>query len=71
MPQDVCPVDGCGRRLSPGHLMCGPHWKLVPAAIAARVWSTLRRWRSERATLGELRAVQGEAIDAVNAAGRP
>ena len=35
-----CHADGCDVAVPPKLLMCGRHWRLVPARLKARVWAT-------------------------------
>jgi Zn ribbon nucleic-acid-binding protein len=37
-----CHARGCGTKVKPELLMCGPHWRLVPKTIRDRVWATYR-----------------------------
>jgi hypothetical protein len=49
-------------------LMCPQHWYSVPKPARRAVWRAWEGYQAGRVTLGELRAVQGDAIDAANAA---
>lgn len=44
-----CPIggpglNGCGRTVRSGHLMCGHHWSKVPRDLQSDVWRTWRAW---------------------------
>jgi hypothetical protein len=36
----------CERHVSPGYLMCHPHWQMVPLELRNRVWDTWNAWQS-------------------------
>lgn len=38
-----CHAAGCRRVVPATLLMCGPHWRMVPARVRARVWRHYRR----------------------------
>jgi hypothetical protein len=40
-----CPIDGCNRRVLDHRLMCGPHWRGVPADLQRRLY---RAWKHGR-----------------------
>lgn len=63
----VCPV--CERAIDKGKLMCGGDWHTVTLATRQAVTRVLRDFNRGRASLGELRAVQADAI--AEALGRP
>jgi hypothetical protein len=64
MPGDgTCAV--CGRKVKPGYLMCGQHWRQVPKHLAALVWNALDAWNGGYGDLTALRSAQREAIQAV------
>lgn len=60
-----CYVPTCGEHIELGQLMCRPHWAKVPAATKQAVTSALRRWKRGTGNLGELRAAQDAAVEAV------
>jgi hypothetical protein len=33
-----CHATGCTKQVPPAYLMCGKHWKMVPADIQRRIW---------------------------------
>jgi len=37
-----CHARGCSKKCPPEHLMCGSHWKLVPAHLQRQVWDNYR-----------------------------
>jgi hypothetical protein len=44
MPQQHhCHLPGCQAACPPRHLFCAPHWRLVPKAIQAEVYATVRK----------------------------
>lgn len=43
----LCPAAGCRQPISPGRLMCRPHWYQVPKPLRDTVWAT---WRSGAGT---------------------
>ena len=55
----------CDRVTSSGYLMCPGHWVKVPMRLRIRVNQMLALWHANQCSLGELRAVQDEAIAAV------
>ena len=62
-----CPIDSCKIDVPDHHLMCGKHWRRVPADIAARVnrlWDAFQESRDAK-TLKLYRAARNEAIAAV------
>lgn len=61
-----CPVNACTTKAKPGHLMCGRHWQRVPRSLRTSVNMAYAEWQVGLSTLGELRAVQQEAIDAAS-----
>jgi hypothetical protein len=42
-----CPAPGCTRKVRPGHLLCGSHWRRVPTELQRLV---NRSWRELRST---------------------
>lgn len=52
----------CPRNKSTEYLMCRAHWSKVPRELQAAVYATFRGYTRGSATLGELRAVQVEAV---------
>jgi len=63
MTPHTCEADGCTAVTMPDHLMCRPHWHLVPPALKKQI-ETARR-------VGHLRAyasAKSEAITAVKLA---
>lgn len=64
MERNTCPIQGCEHPVAAGKLMCLGHWRLVPAAIRARVWARFRAYR-RGGTLAPLRAAQRAAVEAV------
>ena len=63
MSAHKCPGPGCTVQVSPGKLMCGPHWAEVPAPLQAEVYAAWDKGRG-RGTLRHLQAVRA-AIGAV------
>lgn len=68
----------CDRLIPLGLLMCGPHWRLVPAAEQAAVMRTYGRWKrhtgpaAERLPLArDYQAARDKAVASVNAALEP
>ncbi len=59
-----CPAKGCTRAVSPGQLMCRPHWSMVPRPLQRAVWNAY----ANRAGVGSRahREAILAAIDAVN-----
>lgn len=55
----------CSRRVSPGRLMCLPHWRRVPDGLRKRVNGALQRYWRNDCTLAELREIQDAAIASV------
>lgn len=47
-----CAAEGCKVGVGYGLLMCGPHWRQVPADLQQRVYDTLRAYK-ERAKRGD------------------
>lgn len=66
-----CAARGCSAQLPPRLLMCGPHWRHVPADVRASVWLAYRRGqeRDGRPSRAYLDAVSA-AVDAVAHHGR-
>jgi hypothetical protein len=64
----TCPVDGCGKPIRMGMLMCLGHWRRVPKRIQHEVWATWRELRQMRSLdrLAAYRMAHDCAIDAVN-----
>lgn len=66
----LCDAAGCGRTISKRLLMCGAHWRLVPAALRQRLyraWDAVLRGDG----LGAVRVyreAKRECVEAVNAA---
>lgn len=42
-PKHSCHARGCSKSVPPRMLMCGFHWRIVPAKLQADVWRTYRR----------------------------
>lgn len=38
----LCHASGCQRVVPERLLMCGPHWRMVPRVLQARVWDAYR-----------------------------
>lgn len=38
----LCHAIGCSTPIEPFRLMCGPHWKRVPAELQTAVWAAYR-----------------------------
>ncbi len=72
-----CVVPGCSRKVTADKLMCWPHWKLVPPALATAVyrdWHALQRTNDPEArarVLGYYEASRQAAIDAVQPTTKP
>jgi hypothetical protein len=60
-----CAVPGCCRSVPNHLLMCGPHWRLVPARVARGVTAAYRLWIIGGLPLAGLRAEQARAVAAV------
>lgn len=41
MSDHECPIDGCAKRVPDHMLMCGAHWRRVPADLRSRLY---RAW---------------------------
>jgi len=64
-----CQAVGCQHQVQRGHLMCLPHWRMVPKALADGVraaWLAQRRSNSADALKAYMQA-RGLAIEAVAA----
>jgi hypothetical protein len=44
-----CMAPDCLAQLTPGHLMCKPHWYQVPKEVKQEVQRRLRGWRDQGA----------------------
>lgn len=43
-----CPIEGCTREHPRKHLMCNPHWRMVPKELQGLVYKTARKmWAGE------------------------
>jgi hypothetical protein len=60
-----CGVSLCTQPCAEGQLLCRRHWFKVPAELREDVNIAWRRYRMNQINLGELRAVQNAAIEAV------
>ena len=60
-PVHKCPVHGCTIQVDDRFLMCRPHWRLVPADLAAAVYRAYHRKDTNA-----LRLAQNDAVQAVN-----
>jgi len=38
----TCHATGCNKAVPPKHLMCGPHWRMVPQAQKNEIWRYYR-----------------------------
>jgi hypothetical protein len=67
--EHVCPILRCTVRVSDRLLMCGPHWRLVPAELQRAVYAAYGYGPTLGAGLGTpgLALAQADAIRAVNA----
>lgn len=67
----LCHALGCERPVAPAHLMCAPHWRLVPAALQREIWHTYRPGQErDKHPSREYVQAQKRAIDAVASAVR-
>lgn len=66
MNKHTCHARGCEKPVPPKYLMCGVHWRMVPNALKARVWSRYRAGQevTKDPTPAYLEAAQA-AVDAV------
>lgn len=62
-----CPT-GCGRKVRPGHLMCGTCWSEVPRELQRDVLSTWRKLSAERHRRPRDMDTWGEALAAYESA---
>ncbi len=62
-----CHAIGCSTVCPPRHLMCLPHWRMVPLPLAREVWRNYRLWQEidKQPSKAYLEAAQ-RAIDAVH-----
>lgn len=69
----LCAVDGCGRTVRKGVLMCRPHWFEVSPPTQQRVYRTYNDWKA-MPTLETVRkyreAVEQAKTEVAAAAGR-
>lgn len=63
-PTHRCPARGCTRDVRDDLLMCGSHWRMVPATAQARVYRAYDNGRGRDSA--ELLTAQAAAILAVN-----
>ena len=63
---DECPA-GCGRRVLPEYLLCGPCWREVPPSIQGRVWRSWRDYQADRnpSTRAAYTAARDDALAAI------
>ena len=78
MGEHHCHALGCKATCPPAWLMCTPHWRQVPAKLAARVFSTVRKrdkdvidatwapwWRAQAEAIAAVARAEGAREDAV------
>jgi hypothetical protein len=68
--QHPCAVAGCGALIRTSLLMCGRHWRQVPAKLRREVLDAYYRWQLGEVSLSDLRAVQDQAARAVEGGAR-
>jgi hypothetical protein len=68
-PMHDCPGPRCTRRVPDRLLMCGPHWRLVPADLQRAVYAAYNHGRGVGSM--ELLTAQTAAIAAVNRSESP
>lgn len=64
-----CPITSCRAQIRANHLMCYPHWKLVPRPLQMRVYATYKRGQENQgigAASPEYVEAMAEAIRLVN-----
>lgn len=68
----------CDRSIRLGLLMCGPHWRLVPAAEQVAVLRTYGRWKRDTGPakdrlqlVKDYQTARDKAVASVNAALNP
>jgi len=64
---NICAAEGCRVACARHHLMCLPHWRMVPAPLQREVWETWRAWsRKGGGNIYEAyQSARGQAIAAV------
>jgi hypothetical protein len=61
----TCVIPNCGEAISPSHLMCQHHWRMVPKQLQTKVWSTWKALLRERTqkTINAYYSARGDAIE--------
>jgi len=77
MKPNACPIDNCKRKKGAGAHMCWPHWRIVPLLLRSEIKAAISACEVARHgsaahdhATGRLRALNGRAINFVNAAHR-
>jgi hypothetical protein len=61
-----CPIEGCTREHPRNHLMCNPHWRMVPKELQGIVYRTARKmWNGEEGGVQEWEEARDKAVAAV------
>jgi hypothetical protein len=59
-----CPIGGCDRKHHRSHLMCNPHWRMVPKELQGLIYKAARKmWRGQGSE--EWREARDRAVHAV------
>lgn len=61
----ICTAKGCFTLVPGEHLMCPPHWRMVPASLKTRVWATYREGQTAGSASPEWHVAADAAIAAV------
>lgn len=64
---NTCAAEACNVVCARHHLMCLPHWRLVPAALQREVWDTWKAWNRKGGSANHeaYKAARDAAIAAV------
>lgn len=64
----ACPFDGCGRPIPPTMFACGRHWRCLNPAQQRAIYAAYADYQADRIDIDELRQLQQEVLDQVQAA---
>ena len=65
----VCRVDGCGVRHDRNYLVCGMHWRLLPAELQGRINAAYLRVKATGLVNREYAKLSAIAVNWLNAGG--